>query len=608
MRVVLVGNPNVGKSVVFSRFTGSDVTSSNYSGTTVEYTRGKMYWQGEQVEVIDAPGTYSMSPTSRAEEVACEMVETADVVLNVIDATNLERNLNVTLELLSRNVPTVVLLNMWDEAQRKGIVIDYDELSDILGVPVIPTVATKGDGLRAARMALAEVDRPSFPELDSDERWERIGKIVNKVQTMSPRDPTLLELLETASVRPLTGLPMAAGVLYLSFVVIRFIGEGIIGYITEPFFETFWAPVLMRFSDMLGGGGLIHDILVGRLIDGGIDFGQSFGLLSTGIAIPLASVLPYIVAFYFVLGILEDVGYLPRISVLVDNVMHQVGLHGFSIIPMILGLGCNVPAALATRVLEGRREKFITSTLMAISVPCMAQIAMIVGLLGVHGGSYLLYVFGFLAWIWLLVGTLMARLLPGFSTDLLLEIPPFRIPSISVVLKKLWIRIVSFLGEAIPFLLAGVFAVNLLYVLGVFDLMTQSFGPFLTTVFGLPQEAISALMMGFLRKDLAMGLLAPLALTPKQLLVASVVLAVYFPCVATFMVLIRELGPLDMLKSAVMMVATAVFVGAFINFAFQGGALTPVGWLIAVGMVFLARRIPLESAPLTASKPEWTDA
>jgi ferrous iron transport protein B len=176
------------------------------------------------------------------------------------------------------------------------------------------------------------------------------------------------------------------------------------------------------------------------------------------------------------------------------------------------------------------------------------------------------------------------------------------------VLKKLWIRIVSFLGEAIPFLLAGVFAVNLLYVLGVFSLLTQSFGPFLTTVFGLPQEVISALMMGFLRKDLAMGLLAPLAFTPKQLLVASVVLAVYFPCVATFMVLIRELGPLDMLKSAVMMVATAVFVGAFINFTFQGGALTPVGWFIAVGMVFLARCIPLESGPLTASKPEWTDA
>jgi len=593
MRVVLAGSPNVGKSVVFSRFTGSDVTSSNYSGTTVEYTRGKMHWQGEQVEIIDAPGTYSLSPNSRAEEVACEMVETADVVMNVIDATNLERNLNVTLEILSRRVPTVVLLNMWDEAQRKGIFIDHEKLSAMLGVPVIPTVATKGAGLRAALMALEEAGRVDFPQLESDERWQKIGEIVREVQTISPRDATFLEMLETASVKPFTGLPMVAGVLYLSFVVIRFIGEGIIGYITEPFFETYWAPVLMRISDMLGGGGLIHDILVGRLIDGGIDFGQSFGLLSTGIFIPLASVLPYIVAFYFVLGILEDVGYLPRISVLVDNVMHQVGLHGFSIIPMILGLGCNVPAALATRVLEGRREKFITSTLMAISVPCMAQIAMIVGLLGDHGGKYILYVFGFLAWIWLLVGTLMDRLLPGFSTDLLLEVPPFRIPSISVVLKKLWVRIVSFLSEAIPFLLAGVFLVNLLYTLGFFGFLTQTFGPFLTTAFGLPQEAMSALMMGFLRKDLAMGMLAPLALTAKQLLVASVVLAVYFPCVATFMVLIRELGPWDMLKSAAVMVATAVFVGAFINFTFQDGALTLIGWIIAVGVIFLARRIPL---------------
>ncbi|MFO8060289.1 MAG: ferrous iron transporter B, partial [Bacillota bacterium] len=550
------------------------------------------YWRGSRVDIIDAPGTYSLQPGSKAEEVAVQMLDGADLVVNVVDATNLERNLNLTLELLAGGLPTVVVLNMWDEAKKKGINIDVGQLSEVLGVPVIPTVATKGEGIRELIDAFARPGTGSAQPTGAEQRWEEVGRIIREVQVIYPRDPSLLEIIETLSVRPATGLPIAAAVLYLSFIIIRFIGEGAIEYATEPFFERIYEPLLMRLSLWLGSGGFAHDLLIGQLIDGGVDFEQSFGLLSTGIFIPFAAVLPYIVAFYFMLGLLEDVGYLPRISVLVDNLLHQVGLHGFSIIPMILGLGCNVPAALAARVLERRREKFITSTLMAISIPCMAQIAMVVGLLGSHGGSYVAYVFGFLAWIWIVVGTLLDRLMPGFSSDLLLEIPPFRLPSLVTVLKKLWMRMVSFLREAIPFLLSGVFVVNLLYTLGFFDVLTRTAGPFLQTVFGLPREALSALMMGFLRKDLAMGMLAPLALSAKQLLVASIVLAVYFPCVATFTVLVRELGLRDMFKSALIMVGTAVAVGGFVNLTFHDGALTVWGWLIAVGIFLLVRRIP----------------
>ncbi|QSQ09309.1 Fe(2+) transporter FeoB [Koleobacter methoxysyntrophicus] len=587
MKVLLMGNPNVGKSVVFSRLTGTNVTSSNYPGTTVEYTKGKMNWKGQVIEIIDVPGTYTLEPTNKAEEVAVDMLKEGDLIINVVDATNLERNLNLTLQLLEKRVPVIVALNLWDEAKHKGIEIDVDKLSWHLGVPVIPTVAIKGNGIKDL------IDNFDYRDIvirnlkDGEERWAEIGRIIKDVQRIEHRHHSWLETLDDMSIRPVTGIPILLLVLYASFKIIRLIGEGLIGYVTEPFFDNLYGPLIARLSTILGSEGFLHDLLVGQLINGEIDFGQSFGLLTTGIFIPFASVLPYIIAFYFVLGLLEDTGYLPRLSVLVDNIMHRVGLHGFSVIPMILGFGCNVPAALAARNLESRREKFIASTLMAIAIPCMAQIAMILGLLGPHGARYIGYVFSILGAVWIIIGLMLNRLLPGFSSDLLLEIPPFRPPVIGIVAKKLWIRISNFLQEAVPLMLLGVFSVNLLYVFGVFDTLAVTIGPFLNRLFGLPDKAISALLMGFLRKDLAMGMLAPLGLTAKQLVTASTVLTIYFPCIATFAVLLRELGIIDMLKSTMIMLITTLIVGGFVNLTFSESGFTFTGWLIIV-LVFIA--------------------
>lgn len=587
MKVLLMGNPNVGKSVVFSRLTGTNVTSSNYPGTTVEYTKGKMNWKGQVIEIIDVPGTYTLEPTNKAEEVAVDMLKEGDLIINVVDATNLERNLNLTLQLLEKRVPVIVALNLWDEAKHKGIEIDVDKLSWHLGVPVIPTVAIKGNGIKDL------IDNFDYRDIvirnlkDGEERWAEIGRIIKDVQRIEHRHHSWLETLDDMSIRPVTGIPILLLVLYSSFKIIRLIGEGLIGYVTEPFFDNLYGPLIARLSTILGSEGFLHDLLVGQLINGEIDFGQSFGLLTTGIFIPFASVLPYIIAFYFVLGLLEDTGYLPRLSVLVDNIMHRVGLHGFSVIPMILGFGCNVPAALAARNLESRREKFIASTLMAIAIPCMAQIAMILGLLGPHGARYIGYVFSILGAVWIIIGLMLNRLLPGFSSDLLLEIPPFRPPVIGIVAKKLWIRISNFLREAVPLMLLGVFSVNLLYVFGVFDTLAVTIGPFLNRLFGLPDKAISALLMGFLRKDLAMGMLAPLGLTAKQLVTASTVLTIYFPCIATFAVLLRELGIIDMLKSTMIMLITTLIVGGFVNLTFSESGFTFTGWLIIV-LVFIA--------------------
>ena len=592
MKVLLMGNPNVGKSVIFSKLTGTNVTASNYPGTTVEYTEGQMKYNDKDVEIIDVPGTYTLDPTNQAEEVAVDMIDKGDLIVNVVDATNLERHLNLTLQLLERDVPVIVALNLWDETKHKGINIDLEKLREELGVPVIPTVAIKSKGIKEL---IDNFDYREVTDVDygsSEKRWAEIGKIIDEVQTIEHRHHTFLELMEEYTIKPLTGIPFMFLVLYLTFKVIRFIGEGLIGYVTEPFFMNFYKPFLMKISEFLGSGGIIHDILVGQLVEGSINLEQSFGLLSTAVFIPFAAVLPYIIAFYLVLGILEDSGYLPRLAVLVDNIMHKVGLHGFSIIPMILGLGCNVPAALSVRSLESKREKFIASTLMAISIPCMAQIAMIFGLLGPFGGKYVIYVFAILVFVWIIVGLILNKLLPGYSNDLLLEVPSFRLPDPLTILKKLWMRVVSFLREAIPFMLLGVIIVNFLYAIGIFEIMASGLGPVIQRVFGLPQEAISALLMGFLRKDLAMGMLAPLGLTAKQLVVASTILAVYFPCIATFVVLVRELGVVDMFKSVVVMLITTVFVGGFINYAFQDGSIGISSWLLLVAIVVLLRYLP----------------
>jgi len=245
--------------------------------------------------------------------------------------------------------------------------------------------------------------------------------------------------------------------------------------------------------------------------------------------------------------------------------MHRLGLHGLSIVPMMLGLGCNVPGGLATRVLETRKERFIACTLLAICVPCMAQIAMVAGLLGRYGAAGFLPVFGTLFLLWLGLGVVMKRLVKGDTPEILVDIPPYRFPYWKALLKKLWMRIRWFVREAVPYVLLGVLLVNLLYSLGVISFLSRVFSPVMTKALGLPPEAVGALVVGFLRKDVAVGMLAPLDLSLRQLIVASVVLTTYFPCVATFVVLLRELGLKDMLKSACIMVIVTFSAGALLN-------------------------------------------
>jgi ferrous iron transport protein B len=250
---------------------------------------------------------------------------------------------------------------------------------------------------------------------------------------------------------------------------------------------------------------------------------------------------------------------------MVDTLMHRLGLHGLAIVPMLLGLGCNVPGVLATRILETRRERFISATILSIGVPCAALQAMVVGLLGRYGMAKVGIVYGTLFIVWIVLGVLLNHTVKGKSPEIFVEIPPYRIPYLRGLLKKIWIRMKWFIKEAVPFVLLGVLIVNILYTLGIIQFIGKFTAPVVTKVLGLPGEAVGALIIGFLRKDVAVGMLIPLGLTAKQLIIASVVLAMYFPCVATFTVLVKELGFVDMLKSAGIMIISSLAVGGLLN-------------------------------------------
>jgi ferrous iron transport protein B len=569
-KIFLVGNPNVGKSVIFSRLTGVQVIVSNYPGTTIGITKGFLKIGEAKVEVLDLPGTYSLESEVKAEGVVVSTLKdfsTGEMaVINVIDATNLERNLFLTLQLIEEGCPLIVCLNMCDETKHRGIDIDIKKLEEHLGVPVISTCAVTGFGIKALIERIQEAGKVASKRLTHQERWVRIGKIVDEAQTLHHRHHTLRELLEDISVRPLQGLLIAIGIIYASFKIVRFIAEGLITKVFDPLFVNSYQPVLEKLSAGLGQKGFWHHLLIGQLVNNQIDFKQYLVLLTTAPYIEFAMVLPYIISFYFLLGLLEDIGYLPRLAILLDSWLHRLGLHGYAIIPMLLGFGCNVPGILSTRILESRRERFIAATLISIGIPCVPLQAMIFNLLGRYSGFYVGAVYLVLFSIVLILGTILNKSMKGYSPELLIEIPPYRFPPASLVLKKLYLRIKGFLIEAVPIVLLGVLVINLMMFFKIFDSVTGIFAPVVRGLFGLPKEAAIALAVGFLRKDVAAGMLVPLGLNVKQLFIAVTLLALSFPCIATFVVLWKELGLKDFIRAIMIMLGVSFIVGAFLNF------------------------------------------
>lgn len=565
--IFLMGNPNVGKSTMFSRLTGVKTDASNYPGTTVSLLKGETVIEKQIYTVYDMPGIYSLHESSRTEEEACKLIKNKpyDIAVYVADAQHLERNLFFALDVLALAKPAVLVLNKFDIAKKKGIAIDPKKLSAFLGVPVVPTNSLNGSGLKELSDTIAKLSSgqikfkvPNVPT-DTDEKWKLIGKISAQAQTITHRHPTFIEKAEEAATSSWMGLPIAFFVMIAAFFIIRFLGESCIDLLT-PLYEDYYLPFIQKIFAFTQGT-FVYTILFGSSSEaaGGL------GILSEGIKIAFVDVLPYVVSFYAVLDFLSMLGYLPRLAVLLDSLLHKIGLHGYSAIPIMLGLGCKVPAIMAVRSLETKRQKLIALALILIMVPCISQSAMMFSVVAPYGIKYLLMIFGVMLFTGIATGAVLNKILPGDTSDIFMEVPSWQLPKFKPFVKQLIRRAKDFIKEAIPLILAGMFIITAADMLGIIDFIENAMQGLVTGILGLPKESASAILLGFLRKDVSIGLLIPFALTAKQMVVACVFMAMYMPCTASFFVLLREGGIKDGLKVTGLTLGLAIILGGLLN-------------------------------------------
>ncbi len=632
MEVLLVGNPNVGKSVVFNRLTGVGAISSNYSGTTVDYLKAEMLVNGKNVTFIDLPGIYSLTNGSEDQLVAAKMLHSAnpDCVLVVADATRLEPSLVLIFQLIELGYPILVAMNMMDTARKRGE-LDVEKLSKILDVPIVPTVAVTGEGMEellkaldtcVARRSNFEVSYDSHIEaylevmklgiadshlkypargasiklLEGDEqftegipkelpaqvrklreefrkehqedlevhinrdRYGEAGRVISEVSRPNVRPRTRGQRLSDLTMRPRTGIPILIAV--LAGVLLTLIRLG--AFLEET--------LLSLYADV--SGSFFNDLA--NAIGGELGIALASGL-DLSIQAILAIVIPYILLFYLILALLEDSGYLPRVVVLLDGVMHKIGLHGQAIIPMLVGMGCNVPAILATRVIESRREKLILGTIIIMAIPCSAQMAVIIGTVGNYGGIlYVLAILAILLGLVLILGRLLHKALKFEPTSLMIEIPDLSVPHADNIVKKTWIRIKEFFVIAFPILLVGSIALELLNAYGVLEMLVEPLAFFTEGWLGLPAIIIIALVFGVLRKEMSFQLLVVLfgtanlaaVMTVQQLFVFALVMATFMPCMSAFAVMVREYGLRDSLMMALASIVLAFTLGGVANFLF----------------------------------------
>ncbi|MCL5677300.1 MAG: ferrous iron transporter B [Firmicutes bacterium] len=544
-RIVLAGNPNVGKSAIFNALTGLYAEVSNFPGTTVEVTSGRM---GEDL-LLDTPGVYGVSSFNDEERVARDVILTADVVLNVVDAVHLERDLFLTLQLTEMGIPVVVALNMADELAARGLAVDDRRLSALLGVPVIPTVAVRRRGLREVRQALgaaggrpdrdraarvleAENDQARREEIYLDRR-RRANAIAREVKRETRRGTGLGFFLDRLSLEPSTGLPLLAVVLAgLYYLIGDVVAQRVVDF-TEG---TLMLGIYQPWIRSLVGRPFPPGSLPGALLVG------EYGLLTMTVTYLLGLILPLVLGFYLALSALEDSGYLPRVAVLADRSMTGLGLNGRAIIPLILGLGCVTMATITTRILGNRRERTIATFLLALTVPCSAQLGVIAAVLAPIGPGYLAIYAGIILAVFVASGTVLDRLLPGEPTPLFMDLPPLRMPRAENLLKKTINRAYGFVMEAGPLFAYGALAIALLDHLGGLQLLERWTAPLTESWLGLPREAATAFVMGMIRRDFGAAGLYNLGLAPVQSLVAMVTMTLFVPCVASLMTILKERG------------------------------------------------------------------
>ncbi|WP_338834961.1 Fe(2+) transporter FeoB [Moorella humiferrea] len=570
-KIVLAGNPNVGKSVFFNAFTGLYVDVSNFPGTTLEISHARV---GNDV-VLDTPGVYGVSSFNEEEKVARDVIMEADVVINVVDAVHLERDLFLTQQIIDMGIPMVLALNMIDEAKRQGIKIDVKKMEELLGVPVIPTVAIKNVGLEEVKKAVARARignalpelqemlplvekktrtraeallilegdpfiaaRYRMKPLDRQEeiylaRRRRVDAIVAAVVQENPSGASWKTSLSRWMMHPLTGIPLlilTLGILY-EFIGV-FVAQTVVSITEEGIMQGYYEPFIRT---------LIGSIIPASSIPGTLLIGE-FGLLTMTVTYILGLLLPLVLGFYLSLSALEDSGYLPRIAVLVDRMLMRLGLNGRGIIPIILGFGCVTAATITTRLLGTPRERRIATFLLAMTIPCSAQLAVITSMLSRLGPGYTFFYVFLIAVIFVLTGTILNWILPGKPSDLLIDIPPLRFPRPINVLKKTATRTKNFIQEATPLFAVGALLIGTLQVTGLLETLQNWLSPVTVNWLQLPKETATAFIMGFVRRDFGAAGLYSLALTPAQSVVALVTITIFVPCIASALMIFKERG------------------------------------------------------------------
>jgi ferrous iron transport protein B len=715
-KIVLVGTPNSGKSVVFRLLTGCYQIVSNYPGTTVEVVRGNMSVGGSDYEVIDTPGVNSIVPQSEDERVACEILlsERPSLILQVADAKNLRRTLLVTLQLAEFRIPTILILNMMDEAEERGISLDTRGISELFGIPVLETVAIYRRGLQHLGAAIAAASAPKLPLQDSagaadavrdidvppgvpvglmpewlrledrafldrvevsvgygrvaelrarlsapsivsgianarqrflDESvcrymrkrrtewtapearqlrvglawlaagaglvaWNEVGSwlavpapytwlqrsfasgasrdwiaeamlhggvihafapilvhlllfvvpVVWPLQVLMARCPGFDRELGVATRRPASGIPILVGILIVIYEFVGVIGaQLLVGLLEKGLFGRLLIPWLQQVIP----AGFAWDLLVGK-----------FGLVSMGLTYAIAIILPIVATFFIAFGIVEDSGYLPRLSVLSDRLFRAMGLNGKAVLPMVLGLGCCTMATMTTRILNTRKERLIATLLLALGVPCSAQLGVILGITSGFSPKATVTVLGVVALQLVLVGTLAAKLFRGERSSFLFDIPPIRVPQLANILLKTGYRVQWYLKEAVPLFLYGtmaLFALDRLSVNGrsLLVWVESAFEPVVSGILRLPAETAPVFVLGFLRRDYgAAGLFDMVhrgALDARQAVVALVVITLFVPCLASFLMIAREQGTRRAVGITAFIIPFAIAVGAAVH-------------------------------------------
>ena len=594
MSVALVGNPNVGKSLVFNYLSGMYVDVSNYPGTTIEFTRG--HYKG--YDVFDTPGVYGISSFTAEETVTRDVVLQADLVLNIVDAAHLERDLFLTQQLIDMGKKVTVILNFMDEVEKLGLEIDVKLLSSLLGVPVFQTTATTKQGFDKIESALQETRRgeqdPTLHHklhamlsvtgseaeallvLEGDEviaqrhgiaighereslyidRRNRVNLIINAVLSERNVRTRLATLLGRWAVNTWTGIPLLFGALYLIYLFVgKLVAQDLVAFTEPTLGKGLWEPWISGIvTQFIAPSSWLGTILIGE-----------FGLVTMTVTYLLFLLLPLVIAFYLSLAIMEDSGYLPRLATLVDRSLNVLGLNGAAIIPLILGFGCVTMATITTRLLGSEREKTIAAAILQFAIPCSAQLAVVAALLAGAGFAAILIYSATIFIIFVAVGTILHRVLPGTTTPLLIDLPPMRLPRLDNILRKTAYRSYFFMKEATPWFFAGALGVGILQVTGLLTVWQDILNPLTTGWLQLPKEASTAFVMGIVRRDFGAAGLYVLKLQPFQTVVALVTITLFTPCIASLMVMLKERG----VKEAVI-----VWFGTWIVAFLVGGLLS----------------------------------